>query len=485
MRGYYFAIEGLLLSNETGAIMPRRLKEKTWLEILNEAKSKRRTTIGGIPGWKADFSYFNKNQKPLFGVRFFIEYTNSEKIRTTFYFPAGTTMKAARQLALEARSKIESGIDIQKVRLEEKKSLRIVASTEDTTTKQSYLFENVFEEWVVFSKKNGKWRFNEKGEIQARRLGNKHILPVLGQLHIPEIQPIDLANILNPLYLNHSATGENVYTLIRSIFRFALASHRFGLKNSPIGEELSALTEVAKKHKQSEEHFPALPFTQLPEFIKALLSLHSSSSLALAFSILTATRGKAFREAKWSDIDFENAVWNISISSDKRKEKYRNRTVYLSRQALDFLTRIPPTSPYIFSSGYTAKPLVDSSICRCIQNMHLSKFNMDGIGWVDPLTIGKDGRPRMITQHGTARAGFHTWACDDSLGNNLKFDERTIELCLLHEPKALYGYAYNRATMEKSRRTIMQAWSDYVLSGVSLDSYLPRLSDHPFLIKKK
>lgn len=139
--------------------MPRRLKEKTWLEILNEAKSKRRTTIGGIPGWKADFSYFNKNQKPLFGVRFFIEYTNSEKIRTTFYFPAGTTMKAARQLALEARSKIESGIDIQKVRLEEKKSLRIVASTEDTTTKQSYLFENVFEEWVVFSKKNGKWRF--------------------------------------------------------------------------------------------------------------------------------------------------------------------------------------------------------------------------------------------------------------------------------------------------------------------------------------
>lgn len=117
--------------------------------------------------------------------------------------------------------------------------------------------------------------------------------------------------------------------------------------------------------------------------------------------------------------------------------------------------------------------------------MHLSKFNMDGIGWVDPLTIGKDGRPRMITQHGTARAGFHTWAYDDSLGNNLKFDERTIELCLLHEPKALYGYAYNRATMEKSRRTIMQAWSDYVLSGVSLDSYLPRLSDHPFLIKKK
>ena len=106
MRGYYFAIEGLLLSNEAGAIMPRRLKEKTWLEILNEAKSKRRTTIGGIPGWKADFSYFNKNQKPLFGVRFFIEYTNSERIRTTFYFPAGTTMKAARQLALEALSLI-------------------------------------------------------------------------------------------------------------------------------------------------------------------------------------------------------------------------------------------------------------------------------------------------------------------------------------------------------------------------------------------
>ena len=58
-------------------------------------------------------------------------------------------MKAARQLALEARSKIESGIDIQKVRLEEKKSLKIVASTEDTTTKQSYLLSFIEESQII------------------------------------------------------------------------------------------------------------------------------------------------------------------------------------------------------------------------------------------------------------------------------------------------------------------------------------------------
>ena len=466
--------------------MPRRLKEKTWLEVLSEAKSKRRTTIGGIPGWKADFSYFNKNLPPLFGIRFFIEYTNQNKVRATFYFPSGISMKVARQLAFEARAKIESGIDIQKARLEEKKTLKTVLhKPEKIKVNRDLLFENVIEEWIVFSRKNGKWRFNEKGEIQARRLSNKHILPAIGNLQIHEIQPIHLADILNPLYLHHSATGENVYTLLRSIFRFAIASHRFGITNSPIGEELSALTEIAKKNRKSEEHFPALPFTQLPEFIKALLSLHSSSSLALVFSILTVSRGKAFREVKWSDIDFENALWNINPSSDKRKEKFRNRTVFLSKQALDFLTRIPPTSPFIFCSGYTAKPLVDSSICRCIQNMHLSKFNMDGIGWVDPQSIGEDGLPRMITQHGTARASFHTWASDDTLGNNLKFDERAIELCLLHEPKALYGYAYNRASMETSRRKIMQEWSDFVLNGISLDSYLPKIANHPFLVKKK
>lgn len=149
--------------------MPRRLKEKTWLELLNEAKSKRKTTIGGIPGWKVDFSYFNKNQKPLFGVRFFIEYTNSEKVRTTYYFPAGTTLKAARQLALEARSKIGSGIDIQKVRLEEKKTLKVVASAEDAKTKQALLFENVFEEWgVSFQEKtaNGDSTKKEKSKLE-------------------------------------------------------------------------------------------------------------------------------------------------------------------------------------------------------------------------------------------------------------------------------------------------------------------------------
>lgn len=462
--------------------MPKRLKEKTWLEILNEAKSKRRTTIGGIPGWKADFSFFNENQ-PVCGIRFLIEYTNSKKDRKTYYFPVGTTMKVARQLALEARSKINNGVDIQKVRLEEKKALKIIASTKTVTAELALPFEYLFEQWISFSRENGKWRFNEKGEVEARRMGTKYLIPSIGQLNITEIQPSDLADILNPIYLNHFSRGNDVCRLIKSIFSFALTTQRFGIKKSLIGEELSVLTEVARQHKPSKEPFPALPFTQLPEFIKALLSIRTSSSLALVFSILTVTRGKAFREAKWSDIDFENAVWKINEPSYIRG-KYTNRTVYLSAQALDFLTRIPPITPYIFGFGYSGKPLNHCSTIGCIHNMHLSKFNMDGIGWVDPRSIGKDGQPRVITQDGTVRTGFRAWASDISLGNNLKFDESTIEHCLLHDPKALRGYSYNRETMEKSRRIIMQAWSDYVLKGVSFDDFLPKLPHHPFFEKK-
>ncbi len=88
-----------------------------------------------------------------------------------------------------------------------------------------------------------------------------------------------------------------------------------------------------------------------------------------------------------------------------------------------------------------------------LRGLHEKKFTEDGIGWIDPLTRRKKRESLcIITVHGTARATFRTWAKDDELGNNRKFDQEAVELCLLHSKNDAYNGAYDRAKLEKERR---------------------------------
>ena len=101
-----------------------------------------------------------------------------------------------------------------------------------------------------------------------------------------------------------------------------------------------------------------------------------------------------------------------------------------------------------------------------LRGLHEKKFAEDGIGWIDPHKTEKTGEPCTITVHGTARATFRTWAKDDELGNNRKFDQEAVELCLLHSKNDAYNGAYDRAKLEKERRFVMNCWGQYCYSGL-------------------
>lgn len=64
---------------------------------------------------------------------------------------------------------------------------------------------------------------------------------------------------------------------------------------------LTPLLPAENKRKQ-EEHFPALDPDQLPQLIKALMALGSTSALCTAFAILTCTRSNNVRSMRWDQI---------------------------------------------------------------------------------------------------------------------------------------------------------------------------------------
>lgn len=70
---------------------------------------------------------------------------------------------------------------------------------------------------------------------------------------------------------------------------------------------------------------------------------------------------------------------------------------------------------------------------QLIRKAHARKKLLDGIGWIDKEKSKRIGKECIATQHATARSCFETWAKDDVLGNNKRFDKEAINLNMLHE----------------------------------------------------
>ena len=120
-------------------------------------------------------------------------------------------------------------------------------------------------------------------------------------------------------------------------------------------------------------------------------------------------------------------------------------------------------SEYIFPSPRQAA-LSDGAFRSVIEAMHMESLQRGEGGFVDPKQKTKDGLPAIATPHGIARASFRTWAQDDELGNDRRFNERVAELCLHHKTGDAYNGAYERNQAMKSRIEMMQAWADYCCS---------------------
>ena len=101
-----------------------------------------------------------------------------------------------------------------------------------------------------------------------------------------------------------------------------------------------------------------------------------------------------------------------------------------------------------------------------LRGLHEKRLEEDGIGWIAPVKTEKLKKPCVITLHGTARATFRTWAKDDEIGNNRRFDQEAVEFCLLHSRNDAYSGAYDRAPLAKERRAIMEAWGEYACSYI-------------------
>jgi integrase len=261
-------------------------------------------------------------------------------------------------------------------------------------------------------------------------------------LPIGAIDTALVLGIVEPIWATKTETASRIRSRIEAVIDAAKAKSEFKGENPARWKgHLDNLLPKTSKVRKVRNH-PALPYEQLPAFMRELRQRDGVAAAALEFQILTAVRPGNAVGARWEQIDRQAAVWTIPAALMKSDAEHK---VPLSRAALDLLDRmgaLKEGSDYIFSNS-KAKPLSDASMATVIDRMNEQERR-----WIDPKV------DRDIVPHGF-RSSFRDWAAERG------FDDAVAEAALAHKISDDVIAAYKRTRFIELRKRMMTDWADY------------------------
>ncbi|QRG08724.1 tyrosine-type recombinase/integrase [Xanthobacter dioxanivorans] len=328
------------------------------------------------------------------------------------------SLAEARQKREEAKKQLLGGEDPSAVRKLEK----VAASVSSANT-----FAAVAEEFIE--------RLRGRGIAEITLAKKRWLLadlagPSLGHRPISEISAFEVLSVLQQIERSgRRETARRLRSSIGAVFRFAIATLR--AENDPTFALRDALERPQVRHISALTDPKALggllravdEYTGWPTVRSALL-----------FTALTFARPGEVRGARWSEIDFEKAVWSIPA---ERMKMRRAHMVPLSRQAVAVLNEIRPltgSSELVFPSIRSNKKLLsENAMNSALRRMGFTQDEM--------------------TSHGFRAAA-------SSILNEKGHSPDVIEAALGHLDSNEVRRAYNRATYWPERVVLLQVWAD-------------------------
>ncbi|MDR6332579.1 integrase [Xanthobacter flavus] len=280
--------------------------------------------------------------------------------------------------------------------------------------------------------------FRNAKHIEQWRMTLKEYAASLRDKSVADIATDDVLAVLKPLWATKQETASRLRGRIERVLDAAKAKGlRSGENPARWRGHLDAL--LPKRQKLQRGHHAAMPYADVPAFVKRLRALKGATALALEFLILTAARTGEVRGATWAEIDLEAKVWTVPAPRMKAGKVHR---VPLTAAALDALTRAMALQPksegaaFIFPGGKPGKPLSAMAL-----DMQMRRLKSE------------------MTVHGF-RSSFRDWA-----GEETAFPREIAEAALAHTVGDATERAYRRADALEKRRKLMEAWASFVGSG--------------------
>ena len=272
-------------------------------------------------------------------------------------------------------------------------------------------------------------RTKEKHAGEVEKLKSIHNLPLL------DIKSDRVMTIVRAIEKTQAETAKRVAQTAANIFSFANSRHHTG--HNPAADRKYWLKAI--KHT----HHAALTD---PAAVGVLISLIDTGwagtsptvSHAMQFLARTFPRQGELCSMEWSEVDFKTATW---LAQPKAKSKLKApHVVPLARQTLVVLK----AQKAISGSGRYVWPHAVR------EGRHMSTGTV-------AAALGLMGyTPEQMTAH-----GFRTTAAT-LLREALRYDSELVERQLSHKVGNAVAGAYDRSQRIDERRTMMQAWADYL-----------------------
>ena len=327
-----------------------------------------------------------------------------------------TTLAEARQEADAARRAVARGINpIDARRLAHVGGNTFGAVADD-------LIKSIQTEW-----KNEKHRYQWTQSLEVDAAA-------LRPLDVNRITTDDVLAVLRPIWTTKPETASRTRGRIERVLDAAKAK---GLRtgDNPARWKGHLAVLLPKRQKLTRGHHPAMPFTEICDFVTLLSARPALAAQALELTILTACRTGEVIGAKTSEFDLAKALWVIPADRMKAKAEHRvplnAAALALVKQLIADQEELGAMSEYLFADGSGQKPISNMAM-----NMLLRRMGQ-----------------RTYTVHGF-RSTFRDWA-----GECTDHPREVIEAALAHTVGSEVERAYRRGDALDKRRLLMADWA--------------------------
>ena len=260
-----------------------------------------------------------------------------------------------------------------------------------------------------------------------------------GTKRVDAVTTADVLEALGPRWLSHVETSKRLLRRLRVIFEWC-AAHGYRAGDNPT----NGVTKVLPKQSRAVQHRPALPYREVPTFLRAVPQSNASVivQLALEFLVLSCTRTKELLGARWEEIDVSTQTW--TVPAIRMKYGGLPHRVPLSSRCLAILEQaqaLTTGSPYIFPNPRSKKPFSDMVFTKAIGRMAARKAFVPSQPYVP---------------HGF-RSSFRDWA--EEL--ELPVAHEVKEAVLAHKTENKTEAAYLRTDLFEKRRSVMETWARF------------------------
>lgn len=346
------------------------------------------------------------------------------------------TLADAKVAARAARAKINQGIDP----IADGRAARSKMIADQTS---AITFSQAATQYIE-THEDG-WR-NVKHAQQWRNTIEVYANPVIGQVLIRDVGLPQVLAVLEPIWRTKTETASRLRGRIESILDWASArSYRAAPNVARWNGLLDKLLPTPGKITKTE-HYRALPYSDLPAFMKTLAAQPGMGARALEFAILTASRSGEVRGAKWNEFDLESAIWTVPADRMKAGKEHR---VPLSASALAIITTQKETAfcDYVFPSPRESA-LSDMTLSAVLRRMKVA-----------------------AVPHGF-RSTFKDWCSEHT-----DYSRDVTEMALAHTIGNKVEAAYRRGDLFDKRKQLMQDWAEFARTGQGVDTECALMSD--------